>query len=450
MEKREVPDKSLFGRNFKWGVSTAAYQIEGGYNAGGKGLSIWDTFSARKGTIANGHTGNNACDFYNRYSEDIALAKKIGIPNFRFSVSWARIMPSGTGAINQEGIEFYNKLIDECLGQGIKPWLTLYHWDLPHELELRGGWTNREIITWFSEYVEVCAKHFGDRVHHWMVMNEPMVFTGAGYFLGVHAPGKRGLKNFLPAVHHAVLCIAAGGRILKALLPDAEIGTTFSCSYVQPQTDSVKDIAAAGRADAMLNRLFIEPLLGMGYPEAEVPVLKKLRKYFQPGDEESMMFNFDFIGIQNYTREVVKYSVITPYLNAVIVNAKNRKVPLTAMGWEIYPPAIYHMLRKFNAYEGIKKIYVTENGAAFPDKVENGEVNDAQRVEYLDSHLRQVLKAKDEGIKVKGYFVWTLLDNFEWSEGYHPRFGLVHVDFETQKRTIKSSGYWYKAFLKGS
>lgn len=447
--KENIFGKELFGDDFKWGVSTAAYQIEGGHDVHGKGPSVWDVFTAKSGTILNGHHGNTACDFYNTYLEDIAIMKELGIPNFRFSLSWPRIMPNGTGEVNQSGIDFYNKLIDACLANDIEPWVTLYHWDLPHELELRGGWTNREIVSWFKEYVAVCAKAFGDRVKYWMVLNEPMVFTGAGYFMGVHAPGKKGLPNFLPAAHHAVLCMAEGGRVLRQLVPTAEIGTTFSCSYIEPYTTGRKDVVAARRADALMNRLFIEPVLGLGYPEEDLPVVKKLKKYYLPGDTELMQFDFDFIGIQNYTREIVKHSIFVPYLNAVLVKAENRKVQTTAMGWEVYPPSIYHMLKKYSEYAGMPKIYITENGAAFPDEAADGKVNDTERVHYLRSYLKQVLKAKSEGVNVEGYFVWTLLDNFEWAEGYHPRFGLVYVDFDTQRRIIKSSGYWYKSFLKG-
>ncbi len=441
--------RHLFGEDFKWGVSTAAYQIEGGHDAHGKGPSVWDMFTAKSGAIHMGHHGNTACDFYTTYKGDIALMKELGIPNFRFSLSWPRIIPSGTGEVNQHGIDFYNRVIDCCIANGIEPWVTLYHWDLPHALELKGGWTNHEVVSWFSEFTAVCAKAFGDRVKYWMVMNEPMVFTGAGYFLGLHAPGKKGLNNFLPAVHHAVLAMAEGGRVLRSLLPQAEIGTTFSCSHIEPHTSGRKDVIAARRVDALLNRLFIEPVLGMGYPEEDLPVAKKLKKYMMPGDSERMQFDFDFIGVQNYTREVVKHSIFVPYLNAVLVKAENRKVPLTAMGWEIYPPAIYHMLKKYAEYENMPRMYITENGVAFPDTSLEGKVNDPERIQYIKNYLKQVLRAKDEGVDVQGYFVWTLLDNFEWAEGYHPRFGLVHVDFETQQRIIKSSGHWYKAFLNG-
>ncbi|MFD0794098.1 GH1 family beta-glucosidase [Mucilaginibacter litoreus] len=442
--------KDSFGNDFAWGVSTAALQIEGSCDADGKGPSIWDTFSARRGKILNGDTPTHACDFYNEYQRDIDLVKNLNIPNFRFSIAWSRILPKGKGEINQLGIAHYNSVIDYCLQQGIEPWITLYHWDLPQALEDEGGWTNREIIGWFSNFVTICAENFGNRVKHWMVMNEPAVFTGAGYFLGIHAPGKTGLRNFLPAIHHVVLSIVAGARILRNLCPNAQIGNTFSCSYIEPYANKPKHINAAKRADALINRLYIEPLLGLGYPTDEVPALKGIYKYVQPGDEADMSFDFDFIGIQNYTREIVKYSFFTPYIGAALVKAENRGVELTDMKWEVYPPAIYQMIKKFNAYPQIRKLIITENGAAFPDVVFDEKVDDLRRVTYLQTHLEQVLKAKQEGLKVDGYFVWTLTDNFEWAEGYHPRFGLVYVDFSTQQRIIKSSGSWYADFLRGT
>jgi len=441
-------NKQLFGDDFIWGVATAAFQIEGACDQDGKGQSIWDVFAAKKGNILNGDKPDKTCDFYNCYRDDINLIKQLNIPNFRFSVAWSRILPDGAGKVNQAGIDHYNGVINYCIEQGIIPWITLYHWDLPQSLEVKGGWTNREVVGWFTEFVNICARNFGDRVKNWMVMNEPSVFTGAGYFFGIHAPGKTGLANFLPAVHHAVLCMAAGGRELRKVLPESQIGTTFSCSYIEPATNKPKDVAAARRVDALLNRLYIEPTLGLGYPVADLPVIKKMDRYIQPGDIEDMAFDFDFIGIQLYTREIAEYSFFTPYINASLVKAKNRGVPLTDMGWEVYPPAIYEILKKFDKYPGIKKIYITENGAAFPDEVKDGKVHDPRRIEYLQSYLREVLQAKNEGCKVSGYFVWTLTDNFEWAEGYHPRFGLVHVDFDTQQRIIKSSGQWYADLIK--
>jgi len=440
--------KQSFGDDFAWGVSTAAVQIEGAHDADGKGPSIWDTFSSLKGKILHGHHHYTACDFYNCYEQDIDLVKQLNIPNFRFSIAWTRILPNGIGEVNQAGIDHYHEVIDYCHKQGVEPWITLYHWDLPQALEDKGGWTNRDIISWFTEFVGVCAKNFGGKVKHWMVMNEPSVFTGAGYFFGIHAPGRSGLKHFVPAVHHVTMSMAAGGRVLRDILPDAHIGTTFSCSWIEPYSDKPRDVAAAKRADALINRLFIEPILGLGYPVVDLPVLKQLDKYIQPGDLDNLKFNFDFIGLQNYTREIVKYSFFTPYIKAKLVKAEHRNVPITDMRWEVYPESIYHVIKKFDRYPQIKAIYLTENGAAFPDTVVENEVNDLKRMQYLQDYLAQVLKAINEGAKVKGYFVWTLTDNFEWAEGYHPRFGIIYVDFDTQKRIIKASGKWYAHFLK--
>lgn len=439
--------KDQFGQDFLWGVSTAAFQIEGAHDADGKGSSIWDVFTSQKGKVKNGHHAITACDFYNSYQNDISLISHLNIPNFRFSISWPRIMPTGMHPVNQAGIDYYNKIIDSLLEQGIEPWVTLYHWDLPHALEVKGGWTNRESVAWFSDYVEVCAKHFGDRVKNWMVINEPSVFTGAGYFLGIHAPGKKGITNYLKAMHHVTLATAAGGKILREKVGDANIGTTFSCTYIEPFSQSQKDIEAAKRVDTLLNRTFIEPILGMGYPQNDLAVLKKLNNYIKEDDNNNLAFDFDFIGLQCYTREVVKASLLTPYIGAELISAEKRNVIATDMGWEVYPPALYHILKRFNSYEGIRKIIITENGAAFPDIVTNGKVYDIKRTHFIQDHLEQILKAKEEGLNVDGYFVWSLTDNFEWAEGYNARFGLIHVDFETQKRTIKHSGLWFRDFL---
>ena len=440
-------NKDQFGDDFLWGVSTAAFQIEGAHDADGKGSSIWDVFTSQKGKIKNGHHALTACDFYNSYQTDIDLIQELNIPNFRFSISWPRIMPTGVHPVNQAGIDYYNKIIDSLLASEIQPWITLYHWDLPHALETKDGWTNRESVFWFSQYVEVCAQYFGDRVKNWMVINEPSVFTGAGYFLGIHAPGKKGISNYLKAMHHVTLATAAGAKILRNLIPDANIGTTFSCTHIEPATQNPKDIEAAKRVDTLLNRTFIEPILGLGYPQADLPVLKKLNNYILEDDLNNLSFDFDFIGLQCYTREIVKSSMMIPYIGAELISAEKRNVISTDMGWEVYPPALYQVLKKFNAYKGIKKIIITENGAAFPDILTNGKVYDIKRTHYIQDHLEQILKAKKDGLNVEGYFVWSLTDNFEWAEGYNARFGLIHVDFETQQRTIKHSGLWFKDFL---
>ncbi len=434
--------------NFQWGVSTAAYQTEGAISTDDKGPSIWDVFSNRPGKTYNNQNANLACDFYHRYPEDLQIIHDLAIPNFRFSVAWSRILPQGIGKVNQLGLDFYDRLIDHCLESGIQPWVTLYHWDLPQALEQKGGWTNRNIVAWFSEFVSVVVDRYRDRVTNWMVINEPMVFTGAGYFLGIHAPGRRGLKNFLSSIHHATLCQAEGGRLIRDLQPNAFIGTTFSCSPVEAATDSERDQKAAERVDALLNRLFIEPCLGLGYPTEKFTVLSKLEKFQQPGDEQRMVFDFDFIGLQNYTREVIRHSWSMPYIFARQVPPQKRNVSTTLMGWEVYPNAIYQILKQFHERYALKNIIITENGAAFDDKLHDNKVSDHERQNYLRQHIQACLQAKAEGIPLNGYFVWTLTDNFEWAEGYHPTFGLVHVNFQNQQRRIKQSGYWYSKLIQ--
>lgn len=440
--------KNDFGADFNWGVSTAAYQIEGAHNVDGKGASIWDTFSQKRRNILLGENGNEACNFYEKFEADIALIRQLNISVYRFSISWTRILPDGLGTVNNKGIDFYNRLIDCCLEAGVMPWVTLYHWDLPEALQQKGGWVNRSIVQWFSYFVDCCIKNFGDRVKHWMVLNEPMVFTGAGYFLGVHAPGKKGLSSFLAAAHHAALCQAEGGRIIRSLCPDSKIGTTFSYSHVEPYRPTLtRDIRATAKVDVLLNRMFIEPLLGMGYPTKDLAVLKRIERYMKSDDEADLAFDMDFIGLQIYTRELIQYSPLVPFVNAKIIKASKRNVQYTQMDWEVYPPSIYEALHRFNSYPAIKEIIVTENGAAYKDKLQDGRIEDTDRIKYLQDHIAQVLRAKMEGVKVNGYFVWTLMDNFEWAEGFTPKFGLVHIDFKTQQRIVKDSGKWYAQFL---
>jgi len=437
---------SDFGEDFHWGAAISAYQTEGAYNLDGKGASIWDIFTQSGKTKGS---ATQACDFYNRYMQDIILLHYMNIRNFRFSISWPRVLPEGKGKVNHAGLDFYDRLIDFCLELDIAPWVTLYHWDLPFALEQLGGWTNRNIIYWFEEYVRLCLDRFSDRVSNWMVLNEPLVFTGAGHFLGLHAPGRKGLSNFLPAMHHAALCQGIGGRLIQSY-SGLRAGTTFSCAPVFPYSEHPSHQEAAATADILLNRLFLEPLLGLGYPMAEWKLLQQVEKHMHGDDEKLMQCNMDFIGIQNYTREVVRYSPFIPFLNARTVNAVSRKVPVTDMGWEIYPEGIYQIIRKFSAYPGVRKLIVTECGAAFPDKFINEKVHDPARVVFYTEYLAEVLRAKRQGMPVEGFFAWSLLDNFEWAEGFSKRFGLVFVDYTTGRRYIKSSGHWYRQFLAAS
>jgi len=440
---------SDFGKDFSWGVATAAPQIEGASQLYGKGASIWDTFSARSGKIKKGHRLDIACDFYHRYREDIALVKLLGFEVFRFSIAWTRILPTGRGEVNQEGIRFYHNVIDECLNQGLVPYVTLYHWDLPQALEDEGGWTSFSINAAFNSFVTICAKEYGNKVKNWLVLNEPFGFTSLGYMLGIHAPGKSGLSNFFPAVLHTAIAQAEGGKILRAEVSGAHIGTTYSCSEIIPYTQSDNDILAASRVDCLMNRLFVEPAQGLGFPTANWDVLEKFQiEYGTWRLNERMKFDFDFIGLQNYFPLTIKYNAFIPVIQAWEIKAKSRKKPYTAMGWEINAESFYRIIRQFAAYPNIKNIMITENGAAYHDKLTDGKVIDAERIEYFDLYLTAMLKAKNEGINITGYMAWTLMDNFEWAEGFNARFGLVHTDFKTLARTIKYSGYWWQEFLK--
>jgi len=372
----------------------------------------------------------------------------LGFKVFRFSIAWSRILPLGKGLVNLEGIKFYHDVIDECLQNNIVPYVTLYHWDLPEELSKKGGWTAYEINADFNEFVMLCAKNYGNKVKNWIIINEPFGFTSLGYMLGVHAPGETGLTNFFAAVKHTAIAQADGGRILRAEVANANIGTTFSCSEIIPYTQSDADLIAVKRVDCLMNRLFIEPTLGMGFPTADWEVLEK----FSVGHsawryKERMKFDFDFIGLQNYFPLVIKYNAFVPVIQAWEVKAKSRRKAHTAMGWEINADSFYKIIKQFAAYPNVKNIMITENGAAFHDKITDGIVDDQERIAYFKLYLEAMLKAKNEGVNIIGYMAWTLMDNFEWAEGYLARFGLVYNDFKTQERTIKNSGYWWKEFL---
>jgi beta-glucosidase len=439
--------KADFGPGFIWGVAAAAYQTEGAWNLDGKGESNWDHFSRIRGKIANGDNADVAADFYHRYAEDIDLIKSMNFDAFRFSVSWPRILPAGTGVVNRKGLDFYNRVIDKCLSAGLEPWITIYHWDTPQALEEQGGWTNRKIIDWFSEYVNVLTKEYGNKVKNWMTMNEQLAFTGGGYMIGELAPGRKNPMAFLKSVHYAVLANAEGGRIIRENVSGANIGFTIANTWVEPVDNKEKNIEAATRMDAIMNRLFIEPALGLGYPEDTVPLLKRLRSLYEEGDEEKMAFDFDFIGIQYYYRTIAKKSLM-PGMRAKEIPASKRGVPANVIDGEVYPEGLYQILKKFSKYKGIRNLIITENGTCVPDKLEDGRVHDKERIQYFRDHLAAVLRAKREGVNVNGYFVWSPTDNFEWDKGLNPRFGLIYIDYATLERYIKDSGLWFREFLE--
>lgn len=437
-----------------WGAAISAAQTESASDVDGKGPSIWDEFCSRKkgvlkrkSPIRDGHHLNDSADFYYHYKQDVDLLKKIGFKHFRFSIAWTRVMPDGK-TVNPDGVRFYKDLIDYCHESGIEVWVTLYHWDLPLELEKKGGWTNRSIIEDFRNYALFCVRTF-EKVNNWIILNEPSVFLGAGYLFGIHAPGKRGFDNFLSATHHAMLCIGDAFRHIKNEFPNKNVGSSFSFTQIEAFGERKKDIIASETADQLINRLFFEPLIGMGYPLGDFKRLKKIKKFFKEGDEENLKTDLDFIGVQTYTREMFKHNPFNPFLRIKHVPANERTIDLTAMNWEMHSESIYHTIMKVHAYGLDCPIIVTENGVAFDDKVIFDRINDTPRIHYFKTHINEVLRAKKEGADVRGYFAWSLIDNFEWAEGYHPRFGLIYVDFETKKRLLKDSALWFKKFLEG-
>lgn len=435
-----------------WGAAISAAQTESASRVGGKGPSIWDEFCSRKSgiifkkpVIKNQDHLEDSCDFYTHYESDILHLKKIGFKHFRFSIAWSRVMPDGIH-VNPEGVQFYHDVINFCLAHDIQPWVTIYHWDLPLALEKTGGWTNREIVEWYTQYALFCVRTFS-QVNNWILLNEPSVFLGAGYLFGIHAPGRKRIDGFLAATHHAMLCIGESYRRIKFEFPDKNIGSSFSFTHVEAASNKPADLQAADLADRLVNRMFFDPLIGHGYPIGDVRKLRDIGKYFKKGDEDKLQTDLDFIGVQTYTREVFKHNPFNPFLKLRHIPASDRTIDLTAMNWEMHPESIYNTIMKVHAYKLGKPIIVTENGAAFDDKVVLERVNDFARIHYYQTHIAEVLRAKEDGADVRGYFAWSLLDNFEWAEGYAPRFGLIYVDFETKKRILKESALWFKRFL---
>lgn len=436
-----------FGKNFEWGVSQSAFQTEGSVDIDGKSDSIWDVFSRKKGAIKTGDNALKACDFYKDFKTDVNLCADLGFKNFGHSLAWTRILPNGTGNVNARGIDYYNRLIDYKLEKNIEPWLTIYHWDLPQILEDKGGWANRDILNWYGQYTDVVTRAFGDRVKNWKVLNEPSAFCGFGYMTGEHAPGKKNILKFLAAAHHANLCQGISGRITKQNVKNSHVGTSFATFYLESKDQSFLNKQATQRIDATINRMFIEPLVGLGYPYKEFPAMRMIEAFIKNDDEKQIQHSFDFIGIQYYCRLIGKFSLFPPVAFANEVPASERNVPMNNMGFEIFPEGLYHVLKRYAAYPNIKKLLVTENGVCLDDVLSTDSVEDPIRIQFYKDYLSQLLRAKKEGVPIEGFFCWTLTDNFEWWEGFKARFGLAHVDHHSQKRTIKNSGLWFKDFL---
>jgi beta-glucosidase len=427
-----------FPSDFVWGAATAAYQVEGAATEDGRGESIWDRFSATPGKVVNGATGAVACDTYHRYAEDIGLMRSLGIGAFRLSVAWPRILPEGRGRVNQAGLDFYDRLVDDSLANGLDPYVTLYHWDLPQVLEDRGGWPARETVEAFTEYTEVVVSRLGDRVRHWITQNEPWVASWLGYGLGLHAPGRKSDSDALAAGHHILVAHGRAAEVLRREAPASEVGIAIDLVPMYPFSDNEADVEAAHREDGFRNRWFLEPVLGRGYPEDMLERYDEILPTIEDGDMDTIAAPLDFLGINYYTRSVVRASVGE-------VPAEGAEH--TEMGWEVYPDGLYRLLVHLQTVYEPPKLYITENGAAFADARENGRVADSRRVSYLEGHLDAVVSAIAEGVPVRGYFLWSLLDNFEWAFGYSRRFGIVYVDFDTLERVPKDSFTWYRDFI---
>ena len=432
-----------FPKDFIWGVATSAYQIEGAWNEDGKGPSIWDTFTHTPGKIVNNETGDVSVDHYHRYKEDVALMKELGLDAYRFSVAWSRIIPAGTGSINRAGLDFYDSLVDELLRKKIEPYVCLFHYDLPQALQDKGGWPNRDTALAFAEYAHVVTERLSDRVKVWFTHNEPWVTAAAGYFDGSHAPGIKDPVATFKAMHHLLLSHGLAAEAIRAAAKQpVKVGITLNLNPVHPATGSKKDRDAAMRMDTILNRVMLDPLLKGTTPMQEFAVGRMLTgSLIRPGDLEKIR-SLDLLGVNYYTRTVVKNDPKFPVVAAVQIQPVGNEY--SGM-WEIYPEGIHELLlRIWKDYQPTCEIMVTENGVPVPDGLDfDGRVRDERRIRYLKNHIFQVHRAIEDGVPVRGYFHWSLMDNFEWALGYAQRFGLLYVDFGTLKRSVKDSGRWF-------
>ena len=433
----------VFPKGFVFGAATSAYQIEGAPAADGKGESIWDRFCKVPGVITDATSGDIACDHYHRWGEDIAVLKAMGLGAYRFSFAWARLIPEGTGAVNQKGIAFYDRLIDDLLAAGIEPYATLYHWDLPQALQDRGGWYNRETAEHFAGYAAVATRAFGDRVKKWTTLNEPWTFCWSGHASGEDAPGLNdGTKGGVTASHHALLAHGLAVPVLRTEVPDAAVGIVFDLNVVEPATDDPRDVAAAKHFDGAQNRWFLDAVFKGSYPQDMLDLYGDLLPPIHPQDNAIIAAPVDYLGVNIYRRSVMAEGTELAPLNFQRIQPEGT---YSEVNYEIWPRCIYDILHYVHENYAPKEIFISENGlATAPETVSaDGHVWDDLRATYYVDHLEQVAKAASEGVPVKGYFAWTLTDNFEWAYGYTTPFGITHVDFETQVRTIKYSGEIY-------
>lgn len=444
--------------DFVWGTATASYQIEGATTADGRKPSIWDTFSRRPGAIADGSTGDIADDHYHRYAEDIAIMADLGMDAYRFSIAWPRIVPDGTGAVNQAGLDCYRRIAETCHSHGIEPYATLYHWDLPQSLEDAGGWLVPETATAFGDYAAATHDALGDVITNWITLNEPWCSAFLGYASGVHAPGKQLGTDAFKAAHHLLLGHGLALQAMRASDHDSTLGITLNLYSVRPASDSEVDQEAARRSDGLSNRLFLDPVLCGSYPE-DVLADVGLTDWFaeRAGDLELISAPIDFMGINYYSRHTTAGPADGRFSDPTVASASpgservtmiDTGAPKTQMGWEIHPDGLIDVIRMVNDRSAELPVYITENGAAYPDEVgDDGTIEDTERLEYFKLHTAACAEAVAAGLPLKGYFAWTLIDNWEWAWGLSRRFGLVHVDYATQQRTVKASGRWFRDFL---
>ena len=444
-----------FPEGFVWGVATSAFQVEGAHLIDGRGASIWDTYTAQPGRIQDGSHADVACDHFHRYPEDIALMKFLGVGAYRFSIAWPRIFPTGRGRVNAAGLDFYDRLVDALLEARIAPWVTLYHWDLPQALEDEGGWTNRATVDAFVKFAEAVSERLGDRAEHWITHNEPWCVSVLGHAQGDHAPGKKSWPDALIASHHLLLSHGRAVPVIRQNAPQAKVGIAVLTGECEPASASAADRAVARQFDGELTRWFLDPVYFGRYPKDVIEYherqgrLPRGMHFVEPGDLEEINTPIDFLGVNYYCRAVVRNDQIPEAENEPRTIPVPDPAELTDMGWEVYPQGLTESLVRLNADYKPGSLFVTENGAAYstgpgPD----GTVQDTRRCDYVNSHLRACLDAIDAGVPLRGYFLWSLLDNFEWAFGYSKRFGIVWVDFETQARVVKASGHLYRRIVR--
>jgi beta-glucosidase len=454
-----------FPEGFRFGAATAAYQIEGAATADGRTASIWDTFSVTPGKVIGGHTGDVATDHYHRYRDDVALMGALGLSAYRFSVSWPRVQPSGAGPGNPLGLDFYKRLVDELLGAGIEPWITTYHWDLPQPIEDAGGWPVRDTAHRYADYAQLLYRALGDRVTNWITLNEPWCSSFLGYGSGIHAPGRVEPGASVAAAHHLLLGHGLAVDAIRAEKADAQVGITLNLYAIMPASESAQDVNAARRIDGLSNRLFLDPVLLGRYPHDVIDDLSALSDFTHVRDGDLALISrpLSFLGINYYSRHVVAApepdpagaidwrggGLVNAYPGSEGVRFVKRGIPVTAMDWEIDAPGLTEVLIRVARDYPWVPIYITENGAAFDDvMLPDGTIDDAERRDYLAEHLHASLDAIEAGVPLRGYFAWSLMDNYEWAWGYNARFGLVYVDYHSQTRTPKASAHWYADVIR--